>query len=55
MAKDAPKAQIDISPNKEKKTGYTELKAIIEAYKIQNPVKYEAKKDALEKQLASLK
>jgi len=54
MAKDAPKAQIDVSPNKEKKIGYAEFKALIEAYKVQNPVKYEAKKESLEKQLKSL-
>ncbi len=31
-----------------------EFKALIEAYKIQNPVKYEAKKEALAEQLAAL-
>jgi len=30
------------------------FKALIEAYKIQNPVKYETKKEALAKQLAAL-
>ena len=32
-----------------------EFKAIVEAYKEQNPVKYELKKDALEAKLKSLK
>jgi hypothetical protein len=35
--------------------GYEEFKALIEAYKIQNPVKYEAKKEALEAKLETLK
>lgn len=30
------------------------LRAIIEAYKIQNPAKYELKKESLEKQLKAL-
>ena len=34
---------------------YNKFKALIEAYKVQNPVKYEAKKEALEEQLKKLK
>ena len=40
---------------KPKSVQYAEFKAIIENYKKQNPVKYEAKKDALNEKLNSLK
>jgi hypothetical protein len=42
-------AAADNSPSK------AEFKKLIEAYKLQNPVKYEAKKDEFAKKLAALK
>ena len=39
----------------EESTAKKELRALIEAYKIQNPVKYELKKESLDKQLSELK
>lgn len=36
-------------------TSAAEFETLIEKYKIQNPVKYQMKKEALEKKLASLK
>lgn len=38
----------------EKSAAYLELEAIIEAYKVQNPEKYELKKEHLAAQLAEL-
>jgi hypothetical protein len=34
---------------------YKRIKRVIELYKVQNPAKYESKKEALEEQLAKLK
>ena len=44
------KVAIEGNPN-----AYKEYKAIVEKYKVQNPVKYELKKLAFEKKLALLK
>jgi hypothetical protein len=48
-AEAASKAQAEAKPS------YQAFKLVIENYKKQNPVKYELKKEALEKKLASLK
>lgn len=50
------KKTIEINRNDDRPVslGRAELEALIERYKVQNPVKYELKKDALQKQLESL-
>jgi len=42
------------APKKEKSQAYLQLEAIIEAYKVSNPAKYELKKDELARKLAAL-
>lgn len=42
------------APKKGKSEAYLKLEAVIEAYKLSNPAKYELKKDELAKKLAAL-
>ena len=53
VAKDTPKKQIDVSKGPVK-LKVKEFEALMADYKTKNPVKYEMKKDILEKQLKSL-
>jgi len=45
----------EVVMNEETSISKAEFKALIEKYKLQNPVKYEQKKVALEKQLNAMK
>lgn len=53
--KDKPVIKIKQGENKKEKSSYKKFKAMIEAYKVQNPVKYALKKEALKAKLKKLK
>lgn len=48
-------ATIDANRPIKSVSGYEEMEKLIEMYKVSNPVKYELKKEELERKLAKLK
>ena len=52
--KDKKEVEVEETPVESVSEKKAKFKALIEAYKVKNPAKYELKKDSLAKQLAAL-